>query len=115
MWEKVHIVKVCKYRKTVDNIDEKSEDTAEEECNSITSDNESELSVLKISTPGSLSQQNNSIQYNSRLQTTKSFKKLEVNNTNSVIIQSLQATFRVTFSFLKATIDTGSPAPLVKT
>ena len=60
--DKGHIVKVCKYRKNVDNIDEKSEDTAEEECNSITSDNESELSVLKIPTSGSLSQQNNSIQ-----------------------------------------------------
>ena len=71
--KKGHFAKVCNFRKNVNNIDEESEDTAEEDYNFLTLNSESEISALNISLSEKLPQIN-SIHFDSRLQPTKSVK-----------------------------------------
>ena len=75
-------------------------ETAEENCNFITSDSESEFAVLSVA----VEESGNYFE---------SVKKLEVVNAATGKLRCIQITLRCGKTFFKATVDTGSPASFV--
>ena len=101
--KKGHFAKCSNY-KTVANVDAESDETFEESCNFITSDGESELSVLALEGVSSPVKFPPSVE---------SVKKLEVVNAATGKLRCLQITLRCNKIFFKATVDAASQASFV--
>ena len=97
--KKGHFAKCCN-SKNVANVEAESDETVEENCNFITSDSESEFAVLSVAAEESS-------------RPIASVKKLEVVNSATGKLRSIQITLRCEKTFFKATVDTGSPASFV--
>ena len=94
-----HFAKCCN-SKNVANVDDKSDETVEKNCNFITSDSESDFAVLSVAVEESKI-------------SVESVKKLEVVNVATGKLRCIQITLRCGKTFFKATADTGSHASFV--
>ena len=97
--KKGHFAKCCNSKHAA-NVEVKSDETTEENCNFITSDSESKFAVLSVE----VEETRNSVE---------SVKKLEVVNAATGKLRCIQITLRCGKTFFKATVDTGSLASFV--